>query len=98
MCEWGDTVEMRLPISANKSHTGQRRMKDNVGIDRCLAPLIKLLNDNGFETEECCCGHGKGLGYIGFVDGTCFVLCEDKVQFDTIRDAVDRPSHARTPA
>ena len=89
MCEWGDMVEMRLPISARKSHTGKRRMKDNVGIDRCLAPLIKLLNENGFETEECCCGHGAGYGYIGFADDTGFLLMSSKSQFDDVREALE---------
>ena len=28
-------------------------------IDFCMRNLIKLLNDMGFKTFACCCGHGK---------------------------------------
>jgi len=28
-------------------------------IDPCMKRLIELLNDMGFKTFACCCGHGK---------------------------------------
>jgi hypothetical protein len=28
-------------------------------MDKCIKPLIKWLNQRGFETKACCCGHGK---------------------------------------
>ncbi len=30
-----------------------------VKVDRCLARLIKTLNDYGIDTISCCCGHGN---------------------------------------
>lgn len=58
MCEWGTTVEMEVFVSAEVSHTGEDRMK-KVGIDACIAPLVKALNDAGITTVASCCGHGK---------------------------------------
>lgn len=28
-------------------------------IDKCMKPLIKFLNDGGYKTIACCCGHNK---------------------------------------
>lgn len=35
-----------------------------VKVDRCLAPIVKALNDGGIDTGQCCCGHGEGDGFI----------------------------------
>lgn len=63
MCEYGDTVKVWVTIPANLSHTGKDYRKF-ASIDRCIAPLVKLLNDGGFSTIACCCGHGKSDGSI----------------------------------
>lgn len=68
MCQWGDTVDLLVPIPAELSHTGKARW-DVKSVDRCLAPLIKALNDRGLYTSGCCCGHSKGPGDIRFHDG-----------------------------
>jgi len=49
MCTWGDTVTMELAIPAYLSHTG-KEYKKTVAIDRCIAPLVKALNDVGLTT------------------------------------------------
>lgn len=41
----------------------------NAGIDKCIAPLIKALNDKGMETAASCCGHGNRPGSICLKDG-----------------------------
>ena len=62
MCE--DTVILPIP---------------NVGgfievpIDKCIAPVIKALNDAGIETLESCCGHGQS-GSIDLKDGRRIVI------------------------
>lgn len=38
--------------------------KDEVVVDSCLADEIEQLWANGIVTTGCCCGHGKGLGFI----------------------------------
>ena len=73
MCDWGTEVVLSVPIPANCSHTGKFRW-DVKGIDSCLAPYIKALNDAGLYTGGCCCGHGKENGHIAFHDGTVFTI------------------------
>lgn len=68
MCQWGDTVEVRVPIPASLSHTGKPRWAKKP-IDRCIAPLVKALNDAGVFTVGSCCGHGRGSGAIALADG-----------------------------
>jgi len=43
-----------------------------VPVDGCIAPLVQLLNDHGVRTTGCCCGHGKGPGFISFEDAEGF--------------------------
>lgn len=69
MCEWGDTVEMEVTVPAHLSHTGADRRAVKP-IDRCLAPAIKALNEAGFVTAGCCCGHGREPASIIFADGS----------------------------
>ena len=71
MCEWGDSVILKVPIMAEASHTGELYWKE-VGVDRCLAPFVQALNDAGLLTGGCCCGHGKEgqEKFIGLHDGT----------------------------
>ena len=75
---------MTVPVSARKSYTGKKRMK-MMGIDACLAPIVKALLDAGIETEECCCGHGKGPGYLALMDDRCFILVNGKEEWDLVR-------------
>jgi hypothetical protein len=37
-------------------------------IDICMIPEIKWLWDQGVQTIECCCGHGKLPGYVAVTD------------------------------
>ena len=48
MCKWGKDKKVKV-IHTNKI----------VKVDKCLAQLIKILNQYGIETLACCCGHGK---------------------------------------
>ncbi len=73
MCDWGDTIDLLVPISAEDSHTGEFRWAIKP-IDKCLAPYIQALNTAGLLTGGCCCGHGKENGMIGFHDGTRFTI------------------------
>lgn len=68
MCEWGDDVILLVPIPDYLSWTGNLRWEYK-GIDRCIAPIVKALNDAGIYTANCCCGHGKANGIIFLHDG-----------------------------
>ena len=44
-----------------------------VPIDKCIAPIVRALNDAGIETVESCCGHGES-GSIDLKDGRRIVV------------------------
>jgi hypothetical protein len=85
MCEYGDTVVLKLKIPAHLSHTGKERLKD-CEIDRCIAPIVKALNDGGVATIACCCGHKRGFGNIVLEDGREILLCKNYDQARQIDD------------
>ena len=91
MCEHGDTVPMEITIPANLSRTGFARLK-TIGVDRCLAPIIRSLNDAGVLTDACCCGHGKRPGNIALADGRMLDIYPD---WDSWRAAQDKLKHLK---
>jgi len=66
MCEKGQTIKMKLI-----GRMGEPARE--VDIDKCIAPIIKALNEGGILTKSSCCGHG-GDGYILLQDGRGFLL------------------------
>jgi len=70
MCKWGTYTILRVPIPASCSHTGKFRWKDDMPVDRCIAPIVDALNKAGIFTGGSCCGHGKQDGFIALHDGT----------------------------
>lgn len=73
MCEHGTDVLLLVPIPAHLSHTGEMRW-DVKGVDACISPLVKALNDAAIYTAGCCCGHGKGPGNIILHDGRVLTI------------------------
>jgi hypothetical protein len=73
MCTWNDTVDVKVPIPAGLSHTGEFRW-DTKPVDRCMAPLVEALNDAGIYTSSSCCGHGQYQGNILLHDGRSLIL------------------------
>jgi len=73
MCEWGDHVNVQVKIPADLSSTGEEKWKDCL-IDRCIAPLVKALQEGGIDMRGSCCGHGKGPGEIHLQDGRMFLI------------------------
>jgi len=49
----------------------------NAGIDKCIQPLIKALNEGGCETIASCCGHGNRPGTIALEDGREIIIMPD---------------------
>jgi len=62
MCEWNrtDPVIIHMPCGP---------WIKTIHVDKCLAPLIQMLNDYGITTKASCCGHGKILGSV-IIDAT----------------------------
>lgn len=65
MCKHGEDGEVMVTIPADVSHTGKERVAIKK-VDKCLVPLITILNAYGIKTTGCCCGHGKTKkSYVG---------------------------------
>ena len=73
MCEHGQTVNCRVLIPANLSHTGEERWGIKP-VDSCLVDLVESLNAGGVYTAACCCGHGNGPGKIVLHDGRILII------------------------
>lgn len=46
-------------------------------VDECLWDLVRALNNAGFKTIACCCGHGKQPGNIALADGRELFIAPD---------------------
>lgn len=64
MCDWNDTVILDLPAGHPTTREDRTRT-----VDRCLAPLVEVLNAVGMWTTASCCGHGRRPGTVALVDG-----------------------------
>lgn len=69
-----ETIELRVPISAEMSRTGEPRWAVKP-IDTCVAPAVALLNEAGIYTSGSCCGHGRTAPEIRLHLSVC--RCED---------------------
>ena len=76
MCKWGNYETLFLTIVKELSYTGKERMK-MVKVDKCIAPIIKALNQGGIITTYSCCRHGEDDGIIVLKDGRCLTLKEN---------------------
>ncbi len=77
MCKWGNTVDVRVKVPADLSHTGKTRFAIKP-IDSCLARDVRLLNFCGIYTRASCCGHGKAKGEIMLWDGKVIKFKKNK--------------------
>ena len=79
--QWVD-CKTGFTVSDNNPCTLCNRIPGDGGIDPCIIPLIKALNDGGVESIASCCGHGRRPGNIVLKDGRELVICRD---FETAR-------------
>ena len=68
MCKWGTDEKVRVKILADLACSGKTYWK-NMLIDKCIASLIKALQDGGIDMRGSCCGHGHKPGRISLADG-----------------------------
>lgn len=68
MCKWGTDTQVRVKVAAHLSSTGEEKWRD-FGIDSCIAPIVKALQEGGIDMLGSCCGHGKTTGWIDLADG-----------------------------
>lgn len=67
MCEWRDDWGHQAALVLHPTHPTARNHV--VAIDRCLYPLVAVLNATGYPTIASCCGHGHRPGLISLCDG-----------------------------
>lgn len=80
MCDWGDTVPVRVHLPADLSSSGESRWAVKQ-IDKCIAPLVAALQEKP-KTRGSCCGHGKNPGWITLSDGRDVTIPEAEKLLD----------------
>jgi len=73
MCLHGDTELVNVKIPADLSFDGKEKWK-LAKIDKCIAPIVKALQEGGVDMRGSCCGHEKGPGKIDLQDGRMLVI------------------------
>ena len=58
MCKYNTLKTITLAYPRKNSD------RTRIFVDKCIAPLIQLLNKYKIHTLGCCCGHDKGEGGI----------------------------------
>ena len=86
MCKGGTDELVQVTVPAHLSYTGEDRV-DVVKVDKCIAPIVRALNEAGVRTNGSCCGHGKEDGYIQLYDGRELVITgEARSSFQTAKE------------
>lgn len=73
MCKWGDTVLVKVKILGNLAFSGKSYWI-NVPVDKCIAPIVKALQEAGINMLGSCCGHESGVGKIVLQDGRTLII------------------------
>ena len=73
MCKEGDTILVNVKVPADLSHTGKVLWK-KAKIDRCIAPIVKALQEGGIDMRGSCCEHGEIPGAIHLQDGRLLLI------------------------
>jgi len=75
MCEWGIHEKVKVKIPADLSCSGRAKWK-KMQIDKCIAPIVKALQEGGINMRGSCCGHGKTLGQIDLQDNRILLIAD----------------------
>lgn len=76
MCKHGTDTLIRVKVPADLSHTGKPYWR-KFGIDSCIAPIVKALQEGGIDMRATCCGHGETEGRIDLQDGRVLLIKEE---------------------
>jgi len=72
-CPCRETIPVMVYLAPDLSCTGEARWRE-FGIDKCIAPLVKALQEAGVNMRGSCCGHGKGPGEITLADHSILTI------------------------
>lgn len=75
MCKHGTYETVRVKITAERSHTDKAYYRD-MPIDKCIAPIVRALQEGGIDMNGSCCGHGRCEGGIILADGRELIILE----------------------
>ena len=73
MCDWGVTEAVLVKIPVDLACDGRTKWR-LVGIDACIAPIVRALQLGGIDMQGSCCGHGKKEGNIYLQDGRLLLI------------------------
>ena len=85
MCKEGEYKLVNVKIPADLSHTGKSRWK-KARIDKCIAPIVKALQEGGIDMRGSCCGHNKRDGDIHLQDGRILIIKKEGNKYLSKRD------------
>ncbi len=77
MCNHGEVHLVKVKIAADLSCNGQEKWKE-MGIDTCIAPMVRAFQEAGIDMRGSCCGHGRGFGNIELADGSGLLILSRK--------------------
>lgn len=83
-CPCQRTKIVRVKIPADLSCSGKTKWK-KVGIDACVASIVRALQRAGIDMRGSCCGHGKRPGDIHLQDGRVLIIRNDAEKFYSSR-------------
>jgi len=85
MCKWGTENMVKVLIPEELSHTDKARWAKK-GIDSCIAPIVKALQNAGINMTGSCCGHGSHLGSIQLADGRELLILDKQFKYIRLTD------------
>ena len=56
----------KYPTTVKLCQPREHSKRTEISVDKCIAPLVQMLNDYGVRTMGACCGHGTNEGGIFF--------------------------------
>jgi hypothetical protein len=86
MCKHGTNTNVMVKVAAHLSSTGVDKWRE-FGIDSCIAPIVRALQEGGIDMLASCCGHGHGPGEILLRDGRTLLILPARTLAD--RNAVN---------
>ena len=79
MCKQGTHEKVLVKIPADLACEGYVKWK-KASIDKCIASIVRALQEGRFDMRGSCCGHGNGDGEIELQDGRFLIIKNGGVQ------------------
>jgi hypothetical protein len=90
MCKSGNVAIVKVKIPADLSCDGKEKWKE-VGIDSCIAPIVKALQKAGIDMRGSCCGHGEKIGEIALADGRgLLILSKETYEYYLVHESAPK--------